>query len=94
MAVSPILDEYKIFAKVPYPLIKFDKKHKDEVTRACTVNHIRDRPRLCAKMMSRTPKNDPGSILTTDEDSTTSKTAIDAVLSKSGDFNKMAKKIR
>ncbi len=31
-AVSPILDKYKIFAKVPHPLIKFDEKHDDEVT--------------------------------------------------------------
>ncbi len=31
-AVSPILDEYKIFAKVPHPSIKVDQKHDGEVT--------------------------------------------------------------
>ncbi len=31
-AISPILDEYKIFAKVPHPLIKFDQKHVCEIT--------------------------------------------------------------
>ncbi len=30
-AISPILDEYKIFAKVLHPLIKFDQKHDGEV---------------------------------------------------------------
>ncbi len=30
-AISPILNKYKIFAKVPYPLIKFDEKHDGEV---------------------------------------------------------------
>ncbi len=32
-AVSPISEEYKIFAQVPHPLIKFDQKHFVEVTR-------------------------------------------------------------
>ncbi len=30
-AVSPILDEYKIFVKVPHPVIKFDQKHDGEI---------------------------------------------------------------
>ncbi len=31
-AISPILDKYKIFAKVPYPLIKFGEKRDGKVT--------------------------------------------------------------
>ncbi len=32
IAISHVLDEYKLFAKVPHPLIKFDEKHDGEVT--------------------------------------------------------------
>ncbi len=71
--MSPILDKYKIFAKVLHRLIKFEEEHDGEATEHV---HSRDRPNLCAKMMPRSPKNDPRSIFTTDVNLTTSKTPI------------------
>ncbi len=56
--ILPILDVYTIFKKVRHLLIKFDEKHDGEVTKP------QDRPNLCAKMMLRSPKNDPRSIFT------------------------------
>ncbi len=44
-AISPILDEYKIFAKVPHPLIKCDQKHDGKVTES-----VRQTNKNCCKL--------------------------------------------
>ncbi len=54
-----IFDKYKIFAKVPHPIVKFDEKHDDEVAGSCMANHSLVSPKFCPKMGTRAPKNCP-----------------------------------
>ncbi len=75
-----------------HPLIKVDQKHDGEVTEPVQKNHSQDRPILSAKMVPQSLKINPRSIFTRDVNFTTTKTVIDAISSKSGDFNKMAEK--
>ncbi len=53
-------------------------------------NCSRVRPKFCTKMGTKEFKNGPTSVLTTDSNSSTSKTHHTTVLSKSNKFDKVA----
>ncbi len=91
-AFSVIFDDSKIFAKMPYPLVKFDEKHDGKVGGCYTTNPSWVMPEFCAKIWPRAAKNGSSSILMTDSNSTTSKTLLAAVLSKLNEFDKMVEK--
>ncbi len=57
--ISPVLDDYKIFAKVLHPLIKFDKKYDSEVNEPIQQTILKISSIFVQKLCLDHPKNDP-----------------------------------